>query len=188
MTSCMDWVMIWLGIVVLGSSMFNMTVAIVCVISLGSVLGGWKGCCASCLQAWCIMVVTMFGSCGMVGSWVELCGLVSWYVVDGGGHLCLMLLLCSSSYRVQFGNMFWDACVVPLLHVRHVLLVLGIGECSFVWRQLHWWHWEGFPGSVLFRVCVQWKSCVWLSFWVIFCGSSLDGCVGFPSWVCSFSV
>ena len=60
----------------------------------------------------------------MVGSWVELCGLVSWYVMAGGGHLCWMLLLCSSLYRVQFGHMFWDACVVPLLHVRHVWLVL----------------------------------------------------------------
>ena len=188
MTSGMYWVMMWLGIVVLGSSMFSMTVAIVCVIFVGSVLGGWKGFCASCLQARCIMVVTMFGSCGMVGCWVELCGLVSWYVMAGGGHHCWMLLLCSSSYRVQFGHMFWDACVVPLLHVRHVLLVLGVEECSFVWRQVHWWHWEGIPGSVLVRLCVHWKSWVWLSFWVIFCGSSLDGCAGLPSWVCSFSV
>ena len=51
MTSCMYWVVMWLGIVELGSSMFSMTVAIVCVIFVGSVVGGWKGCCASCLQA-----------------------------------------------------------------------------------------------------------------------------------------
>jgi len=126
LTSCMYLVMMWLGIVGLGSSMFSMTVAIVCVIFVGNVLCGWKGCFASLLQAWCIMVVTMFGIFGMVGSWVEMCGLVSWYVMAGGGHLCWMLLLCSSSYRVQFGNMFWDACAITLLHVRHVWLVLGL--------------------------------------------------------------
>ena len=54
----------------------------------------------------------------MVGSWVELCGLVCWYVVDDGGHLRWMLLLCRSSYRVQFGHMLCvasvacEACVV----------------------------------------------------------------------------
>ena len=47
----MYWVVMWLGIVVLGSSMLSMSVAIVCVIFVGSVVGGWKGCCASCLQA-----------------------------------------------------------------------------------------------------------------------------------------
>ena len=101
-------------------------------------------------------------------------------MVDGGGHLCWMLLLCSSSYRVQFGHMLCGAYVFPVLHVRHVLLVFGIGEGSFVWRQLHWWHCEGFPGSVLFRLCVQWQSWVGLfpvdPVWMVVLGLQV-GCV-----------
>lgn len=100
----------------------------------------------------------------------------------------LRLFLCSSSYRVKFGNVFWDACVVLMLHVRHVLLVLGIGGLTFVWRQFHWWHWEGFHGSVLFHLCLQWKFCVWFKFWSVACVSILDGCVGLPSLVCIFSM
>ena len=83
-------------------------------------------------------------------------------MVDDGGHLCWMLLLCSSSYRVQFGHMLCGACVLTVLHARHVLLVFGIGEGSFVWRKLHWWHCEGLPGSVLLRLCVHWQSWVGL--------------------------
>ena len=88
----------------------------------------------SCLQAWCIMSLTLFGSGGMLGRWVDLFELISWYVLNVGGHLCWRLFLCSSIYRLQFGHMFWDSFVVPMLHVRHVLFVLGLREWSFVWR------------------------------------------------------
>ena len=40
MIFCMYWCMMWLGMVVLGSSTFSMSAAIVCVIVLGIVFGG----------------------------------------------------------------------------------------------------------------------------------------------------
>ena len=60
--------------------------------------------------------------CGMVGSWFEWSGLMSWCMVVVGGHLFWRLLLWSRAYRVQLGHMFEGWCVMPMWHVGHRLL------------------------------------------------------------------
>ena len=71
MTFAMYFCMMYLGIVVLGSSTFNMSEAIVCVIVFGRIFGEQKGCFVSCVHASWTMVGTRGASGGMVGSWDE---------------------------------------------------------------------------------------------------------------------
>ena len=92
--------MMYVGIVVLGSSTFKMSEAIVCVICFGRVFGEQNGCFVSCLQVSWTMVGTRVASGGMSsvgwchGVWCLMVAILVGGCYYGGENIGCNLGMC----------------------------------------------------------------------------------------------